>query len=125
MVKTKMRCSILSAWITAMMMWGSVAIAKEPFAVFGYGTTKCVAFVNMSRNKESKFIADLVFGWVQGWFSARNASGINSKSPRTVGGSLSADTLREFLIRECEEHPNDEVVIVADGLYDRLAEKGL
>jgi hypothetical protein len=116
---------LLCAVLTLASLCGSATWAKEPNAVFGYGTTRCIVFVNESKNKDAKFVADLTFGWVQGWFSARNAAGDMRMPVKTVGGSLSPATLMGFLVSECEEHPDFEVYMAAETLYDRFAVQGL
>ena len=107
-------------------LWGTVANAKEPAAIFGFGTMKCRAYANMTRDKDAEVIADQAFAWVQGWFSAKNIGNASSPSTvRTVGGSLSPDTLKGFLVNECEDHPDEEGFVAANNLYARFAAKGL
>jgi hypothetical protein len=104
--------------------FGQLAPAKDPNALFGFGTMKCVGFVSASRDPQGKSIlARPIFAWAQGWMSARNVAG--RTVPLTVGGSLSADALEAMLVSECEDHPQAEVWQAVDSLYDRLAAKGL
>lgn len=119
------------AWVieviaaTALCLQCSMAVAKEPYVITGIGIFKCKALVSASKSKEMEPIMTSMFAWVQGWFSARNAAGPNANAPRSVGGTLSAQTLQGFLVSECEEHPEGSIYIAVDRLYDRLAEKGL
>jgi hypothetical protein len=113
----------LICFAACMALCAPGAVAKQPNAVFGIGTLKCDVFVSSSDDKNR--VASDVMVWVQGWFSARNAGGLQMSAPKTVGGSLSHDTLREFLVSDCKENPQFEIWYVADQLYERLAIKGL
>jgi hypothetical protein len=118
-----MRLFLTSLLTACLCIHGQSAVAKQPNAVFGSGTVNCRVFVNASENGQMQEISDMMFSWVQGWFSARNAAG-RMKSPLTVAGTLSADALKAFLVSDCKEFPDDQIVFVADRLYDRLAAKG-
>jgi hypothetical protein len=113
--------------ILTVILAGVSASAKEPNVIIGVGSAlRCAAFVSMIKDHDNPMLGDVAFAWVQGWFSARNVPGFtNSSVHRTVGGSISADTLTEFLVTECKEHPQEELVFAADAVYEQLALKGL
>jgi hypothetical protein len=101
------------------------SFAKEPNVLFGPGTLLCKVFASADLNTNFRNpVRKETFTWTQGWFSARNYVGRESK-PLTVGGSLSAATLELFLVDECRDHPNIQVWEAAQLLYDRLAERAL
>lgn len=78
----------------------------------------------MVRGPRTVHEADLMFSWVQGFFSAQNLRDLDH--PRTVGGSLSADTLRSMLTDQCREEKDTYLLLgAAVKLYDKLQEKGL
>ena len=99
--------------------------AEEPAVIYGAGSVKCETFVKYARDKDFHNAAGVVFSWVQGWMSSQNARGRSYPATKTVGGSLSPDTLREFLVSECAEHPDEPIFIAADNLYAFLSNKGL
>src|SRR5579862_3446638 len=98
--------------------------AKEPGVVYGAGTLTCKVYMDMVREPRREHQADLMFSWVQGFFSARNLRDFDH--PLTVGGSLSADTLRSMLTDQCREEKDTFLLLgAAMKLYDKLEEKGL
>jgi hypothetical protein len=99
------------------------AVGKEPFAVMGIGSLKCVALVN-SKKLGPNALSSSAFAWVQGWFSALNI-GTHSDKPLTVGGSLPAAALEAMLISDCTDRLDSEIWEVGNDLYERLAKKGL
>lgn len=112
--------------LVGLLLLGGIgnADAREPWAIVGIGTMECRLYVSASKDKNAKAITDPAFAWVQGWFSAKNM-GDGAAKPRTVGGSLSANTLEGFFVSECEDHPENKLFVAANDLYARLAEKGL
>ena len=92
---------------------GHFCIPKEPSALFGVGSHKRKVFVSSETKSDMKRIADQVFAWAQGWFSARNSVGSSEgERPRTVGGSLSGKVLRAMLVADFEELPETTVFLV-------------
>jgi hypothetical protein len=98
---------------------------NDPAAIYGAGTVKCDAFVKYARDKNFHETAGVVLSWVQGWMSSQNVKGRSYPLAKTVGGSLSADSIREFLVSECVEHPDELIFVAADNLYAFFSEKGL
>jgi hypothetical protein len=93
--------------------------------LLGPGAVSCKIFIAHSRTTDTQDpVRTLAFAWAQGWFSARNYVG-REDSPLTVGGTLSADTLESFLIDQCKIDSNMPLALAADGLYEKLAKKGL
>jgi hypothetical protein len=105
----------------------TAAHGKEPNVVIGAGASfTCKAYVTMLENHNSVRITEMIFSWVQGYFSARNTAG-RGDHPLTVGGTMSADTLHAMLADECRNEANQPypVVLAAEALYDKLQAKGL
>jgi len=64
-----------------------------------------------------------MFSWAQGWFSARNLIGHESK-PLSVGGSQSVEALKAQLVEECRAHPQEALYLAVNDLYERLLRQG-
>jgi hypothetical protein len=113
------------AALLGIVMLGSMAGAREPWSIVGFGTSKCSLYVNASKGdaNEKSMIVNPMFAWAQGWFSSRNAR--SGEKPLTVGGSLSADALQAMLVTQCEQTPEFPFYVAVDALYDRLAKTGL
>jgi hypothetical protein len=103
----------------------SAAGPAESPALFGVGAQPCKAFIDVSGETTGREIAlsGAMFSWAQGWFSARNLVGHESK-PLVVGGTLSSDSLKSQLVDECKGHPHEAIFLAVNDLYERLAKKG-
>ena len=99
---------------------------RESPVLFGVGAQPCKAFIDVSAETTGREIAlsGAMFSWAQGWFSARNLVGHESK-PLVVGGTLSSDALKGRLVEECKDHPDEAIYLAVNDLYERLAKKGL
>jgi hypothetical protein len=102
----------------------SAAGPPESPALFGVGAQPCTAFIDVSGETTGREIAlsGAMFSWAQGWFSARNLVGHESK-PLVVGGNLSSDALKSQLVDECKGHPHEALYLAVNDLYERLAKK--
>jgi hypothetical protein len=103
---------------------GNAPTAKEMPALFGVGAHACKIFVAVSAEANGREIAlsGAVFSWAQGWFSARNLVGHESR-PLVVGGTLSPDALKSRLVDECRAHPEEAIFLAVNDLYQKLAKK--
>jgi len=103
----------------------SAADPPESPALFGVGAQPCKSFIDVSTETTGREIAlsGAIFSWAQGWFSARNLVGHESK-PLVVGGTLSSDALKSQLVDECKGHPHEAIFLAVNDLYERLAKKG-
>lgn len=110
--------------VMALGLSANLASAKSPSAVMGLGSLNCSSLIGFKQQDKSQTLPNAIFGWVQGWFSARNAHSDPSR-PLTVGGSLPAKAVQAMFEQSCEERPDDYIFIVADDLYDMLKAKGL
>jgi hypothetical protein len=100
----------------------TAAAPKESPALFGVGAQPCKAFVEVSGETNGREIAlsGAMFSWAQGWFSARNLIGHESK-PRVVGSTLSVEALKAELVEECKTHPDEAIFLAVNDLYERLS----
>jgi hypothetical protein len=112
--------------IALLFVCGVTAVsAKEPGMVLGAGASTCGQYLNFKKDPKRVSTARMMFSWVQGYFSARNAMG-HTERMLTVGGSVSADTLESMLADQCtNEGESTTVWIAADDLYDKLRQKGM
>lgn len=94
---------------------------QEGHALFGVGAQPCRGLVKVAAESNSDEIAlsGAMFSWAQGWFSARNVIGHESK-PLTVGGSQSVEALKAQLVEECRAHPEEPLYLAVNDLYERL-----
>lgn len=97
----------------------------EAHALFGVGAQPCRQLVEVAAESTSREIAlsGAMFSWAQGWFSARNLIGHESK-PLTVGGSQSVEGLKAQLVEECRAHPEEALYLAVNDLYERLMRQG-
>ncbi len=104
----------------------SAAGPRESPALFGVGAQPCKAFIDVSGETTGREIAlsGAMFSWAQGWFSARNLVGHESK-PLVVGGTLSAEALKAKLVEECKAHPDEAIFLAVNDLYQRLSKARL
>jgi hypothetical protein len=98
---------------------------QDAHVLFGVGAQSCRGLLGVAAESNSHEIAlsGAMFSWAQGWFSARNLIGHESK-PLTVGGSLSVEALKAQLVEECRAHPDEALYLAVDDLYLRLRRQG-
>jgi hypothetical protein len=102
------------------------AVPKPVHALYGVGAHPCQKLLDVATESDGNQIAltGAMFSWAQGWFSARNLVG-HENAPLTVGGTLTADSLKAMLVSECKSHPDESIYLAVNDLYDRLEKKGM
>src|SRR5579863_7673659 len=108
--------AVLLAW--PMPRASAVNSPHEAHALFGVGAQPCRGLLGVAAESNSREIAlsGAMFSWAQGWFSARNLIGHESK-PLSVGGSQSVEALKAQLVEECRAHPQEALYLAVNDLY--------
>jgi hypothetical protein len=117
-----MRSVLLAFSIVFAISAESYVSAKEPNVVMGFGSHPCRMVVSASKQSSGAILVDAAFAWVQGWISARNLHP-RIEPMKTVGGSLSANTLESMFVDQCKQNEEFKIYEAADALYDYLESK--